>query len=120
MKLIVIEVDDDEAADRLIAKFSAIRSARVKGIFQAPRARCQCDNTEVKFGRTVAIQKRSVRGRLFGWWVHDKCNRVSKGMHSGAKNLIARADQPQGVGNLPTYIDYICWHDKGFYNDDPR
>ncbi len=120
MRLIVIEVDDDEAAERLVKKFEAIESARVKGIFQMPRARCRCDNLVERFGRLVPANKRSVRGQLFGWWVHDKCNKVSKGLHSEARNLIARADQPQAEGDLPTYIDHVGWHDKGFYNDDPR
>lgn len=121
MRLIVIEVDNDEAAERLVAKINATKSARVKGIFQMPRARCRCDNLVEKFGRMVPANKRSVRGQLFGWWVHDQCLKVSKGVHSETKNLIARADQPQrGGGDFTTYIDYIGWHDRGFYNDDPH
>jgi len=117
--LIVIEVDDDEAAEKLVARINQTRTARVKGMFQMPRARCRCPNLEEKFGRLVPAEKRSLRGLQFGWWVHDKCHKVSKGLHSESKNLIARDDQPQGEGALPTYVDYIGWHDKGFYNDDP-
>lgn len=120
MRLIVIEMDDDEVAERLVEKINATKSARVKGMFQMPRARCRCDNLVERFGRLVPAEKRSLRGRQFGWWVHDKCNKPTKGMHSEAKNLIAREDQPQAVGDLPTYVDYVAWHDKGFYNNDPR
>lgn len=117
----VIEVDDDEAAEKLAAKINATRSARVKGMFQMPRARCRCDTMETRFGRRVPAERRSLRGLQFGWWVHDKCHKVAKGLHSETKNLIARKDQPQrGDGDFPTYVDYIGWHDRGFYNDDPR
>lgn len=117
----VIEVDDDEAAERLAAKINATKSARVKGIFQMPRARCRCDNMVEKFGRMVPAEKRLIRGQLFGWWVHQTCNKVLKGSGAGARNLIPKADQPQrGQGDYKTYVDYIGWHDQGFYNDDPR
>lgn len=120
MRLIVIEVDDDAAAEKLVDKINSTRSARVKGIFQMPRARCKCPNLVERFGRMVPDEKRSVRGQLFGWWVHDKCHKVSKGLHSESKNLIDRADQPQGDVGMVTYIDYIGWHDRGFYNNDPK
>lgn len=119
--MMVIEVDDDDAAERLAAKINKTSSARVKGMFQMPRARCRCDNLVEKFGRMVPAEKLSIRGRLFGWWVHDKCNKPARGLHSESKNLIPRPDQPQRAnGDLITYVDYVGWHDRGFYNDDPR
>jgi hypothetical protein len=120
MRLIVVEVDNDETAEKLVAKLNATGFARVKGMFQVPKARCKCANLEERFGKLVPAQKKSIRGQLFGWWVHDVCHKVAKGLHSESKNLIKREDQPQGEGLLPTYVDYIAWHDKGFYNDDPK
>ena len=120
MRLIVVEVDDDETAEKLVRKLNATKFARVKGMFQMPKARCKCPSLVEKFGRMVPAEARSVRGQLFGWWVHETCHKVAKGLHSESKNMIAREDQPQGEGLLPTYVDYIAWHDKGFYNNDPR
>src|ERR1700744_237564 len=111
MRLIVIEVDDDAAAERLVAKFNATSSARGKGMFQMPRARCRCDGPFSDNSRS-SLWKRSVRGQQFGWWVHDKCHKVSKGLHTETRNLIPREDQPQARGDLPTYVDGISWHDK--------
>lgn len=118
MRLIVIEVDDDEAAERLVAKFNATTSARVKGMFQMPRARCRCDGPFSENSKS-SMWKRSVRGTQFGWWVHDKCHKVSKGIHSESKNLIGRDKQPQAIGDYPTYVDSVTWHDRGHYPNDP-
>jgi hypothetical protein len=118
MRLIVIELDDDQAAERLVAKFNATTTARVKGMFQVPRARCRCEGPFSENSKS-SMWKRSVRGTQFGWWVHDKCHKVSKGLHSEAKNLIPRKDQPQGDAGMITYIDSVSWHDEGHYNDDP-
>lgn len=118
MRLIVVEVDDDEAAERLIAKINSTKSARVKGMFQMPRARCRCNGPFSENSKST-LWKRSLRGQQFGWWVHDKCLRVSKGLHTETKNLIAREDQPQGDTHMVTYVDGISWHDRGYYHNDP-
>lgn len=116
--MIVVEVDDDEAAERLVQKFSAIRSARVKGFFQVPKSRCSCPGPWASVSRSPDW-KRSVRGKLFGWWVHDKCHKPSRGLHN-LKNLMAKEDQGQGPQSATdTYLDYLAFHDKGYYDSDP-
>lgn len=113
MRLILIEVDDDEAAEKLVTKFSSLKSARIAGMFQVPKARCKCPNFDIKFGRQVPAEKRSIRGKLFGWWVHDKCHRASYG-HQLTKNLIKPEDVTHSVQAPPTYVTQLTLWDRGY------
>jgi len=114
MRLILIEVDDDEAAEKLVTKFSSLKSARIAGMFQVPKARCKCDNFEMRFGRRVPAEKRSLRGRLFGWWVHDKCHRAGYGAQL-TKNLIDSKDVEHSVQAPPTYVQQLTLWDQGYH-----
>lgn len=110
--MILIEVDDDEAAEKLVAKFSSLRGARIAGMFQVPKARCRCDNFELRFGRRVPAEKRSLRGRLFGWWVHDKCGRPTHGSQL-TKNLLKPEQVTHSVQAPETYVPQLTLWDRG-------
>ena len=114
--MILIEVDSDEAADKLAAKFATLSTARVAGIFQVPRTRCKCPDDMT--GRHRG--KLSSRGVRFKWWVHRGCGKVSGGNLSPIGNLLP-ASERRATPNAPTIlVDSINGHDLGFYSDDPR
>lgn len=114
MRLILIEVDDDEAAEKLVARFNERKTARVAGMFQVPKSRCRCPNHDIRFGRQVPAEKRSLRGRMFGWWVHDKCGRPTHGQQL-TKNLIKPEGVTHSVQAPPTYVIGLTLWDRGFH-----
>lgn len=118
MRFILIEVDDDTAADKLVEKFSTIKSARVAGIFQIPRTRCQCKGY-VDIGHRAGNSRRLLRGSKFLWWVHDICGRCPKGQHN-LYNMLPQERRlaDQNGRDLPTYVNYISMHDRGWGYQD--
>lgn len=84
---VVVEFDDNEAADKFIAKFAGKTSTRVVGLFALPVKFCMCPTP------TGYIKDEVVRGERFGWWVHVVCKRPILGTHQ-AENLLPIQDVP--------------------------
>ncbi len=118
MKLILIEVDDDETAEQLIERLSGKSTWRIAGWFQVPRTRCQCVGYHEGGNHRVPNYKRSVIGRKYKWRVHDKCGRPSGGLMT-LKNLMPPLSRVFGDQGQPTFYDTLQMHDRGFYKDDP-
>lgn len=118
MKLILLEVDDDEIADKLMKKLSSGTSWRIAGWFQVPRTRCRCVGYHEGGNHRVPNYKRSVIGQRFKWRVHDACGRPSWGLMT-LKNLMPKTDRVFGAAAPPVYYDTVQMNDRGFFKDDP-
>lgn len=118
MKLILIEVDDDDTADKLIERMKSGPKWRVVGWFQVPRTRCKCTGYHEGGNHRVPNAKKWVRGQLFKWWVHDKCLRPGWGSHT-LFNQMPRTDRVFRPNFPETFYNYMEMHDRGFYKDDP-
>lgn len=118
MRFILIEVDDDATADKLVEKFKTTKTVRVAGIFQIPRTRCTCKGF-TEMGHRSGQSRRLLRGSKFLWWVHDVCGRCPKGHH----NLFNMMPQERRLSDLegrelPTYVGFISMHDRGWGHKD--
>lgn len=118
MKLILLEVDDDEVADKLMQKLSAGSGWRIAGWFQVPRTRCKCTGYHDGGNQRLPNPKVWLRGQKFKWWVHDKCLRPGWGCMT-LFNQMPRTDRTFRSNSPQTFYNYMEMHDKGFYKDDP-
>lgn len=101
-RYIVIEVEDNQVAENLIAAFNektrAGWAARVVGLFVKPGATCACQSlynegaargnyreNKAKHGWSGGVE----RGEKFGWWVCTVCNKPRKAGHTLVNQLLA-------------------------------
>ncbi len=77
-RFIVLEVDDDEIAMKLVRKFNQGTQWRVAGFFARPHSWCECP-----MGGDYGSHKHFARGSKLGWWLHNipGCKRPRKGTH---------------------------------------
>lgn len=89
-RYLVVELDDNAAADRMRAQIDAATEAgkgmRVAGMFAVPMTWCPCPRPEGYHKGEV------VRGSKLGWWVHKICRRARFGTHD-LVNLIKPAER---------------------------
>jgi ribosomal protein L37AE/L43A len=88
-KYVLLEFDDDAEAE----SFSNILiedttrnnsgSMRVRGVFKKPTQFCSC----------VPMEKSSVRGAKWGWWICKKCGKPKPGAMHQPRNLL----EPEGT-----------------------
>lgn len=89
-RYVLIEVDDNEAANRLMTKLSQLKGMRIAGLFGVPQQYCECPKDE-----GYHQDKMVVRGSKLGWWVHRTCRRARRGTHQ-LQNLISPAEREYG------------------------
>lgn len=92
-RYLLIEVDNNDAADNFRARveqFDPARGIRIAGMFGVPTQWCTCHPTEDYHKNEI------VRGKKLGWWVHRICRRARPGTHN-LENLIKPADRSYGV-----------------------
>lgn len=78
-RLVVLEFDDDQAADRFVAHMAnrmgagalnqasvAIAYSSVVGVFARPTKFCKCKNPN---------SKNFTKSAKFGWWIHKPCSK---------------------------------------------
>lgn len=77
-KYLVIEFDNDDQADKMVAKIEGVGSDtyRIAGIFKKPLNYCACPPRE------AYVRNDFVRGGKFGWWVHRICKKPRRGTHN--------------------------------------
>jgi len=92
-KYVLLEFDDDAEAesfartimqnDRLIDLADTVETIRVRGVFKKPTQFCTC----------VPMEKSSVRGAKWGWWLCSKCAKPKSGAMHQPRNLL----EPEGT-----------------------
>lgn len=98
-RYLVIEFEDNESADKLMAKINDARAGgalyRVVGLFVKPRRFCTCPDGPASLGGASYRKPmakngwRGVdRGLKFGWWVCSSCNRPPMRAHQLVNQLI--------------------------------
>lgn len=86
VRYVLVEVDDNDSADRLIDKVSWIKGMRVAGLFGVPTRHCDCPKDGGYHGNDI------IRGAKLGWWIHRKCRRARRGTHQ-LENLVHPSDR---------------------------
>lgn len=76
MRLVIIEFEDNDEAQRLVDKLTRDahdgKGRRAVGLIPVPTQFCECDPTTRKCGRTTK----------FGWWVCLACKKAQPGWQS--------------------------------------
>lgn len=84
-RYLLIEVDDDRRATKLVEQFVALDQAgkgvRAIGLYGKPTQFCGCPPELPKPG-TPRTPPKTLRGRKMGWYVHDKCRKPKPGYQS--------------------------------------
>jgi hypothetical protein len=81
-RYVLVEVDENDRADRLREKLDGVPGLRVIAMFGKPTKFCECD----------PMSDRSKRGKTYGWWCCPNCSMPkTDAMQSGLTNLL---DQP--------------------------
>jgi hypothetical protein len=107
MRYVLIEVDDNEVAQKLMNKFENVRGLRIAGLFGPPTTWCGCPKSDGYHKDQI------VRGGKLGWWVHRSCRRARKGTHQ-LTNLIWPADRSYGQKT-----GYVCIVDSVSIHEVP-
>jgi len=85
-KYVLLEFMDDTEADSFAAAIvdsGEASSLTVRGIFKKPTQFCSC----------VPMEKTSVRGAKWGWWICKKCGKPKPGSMHQPRNLL----EPEGT-----------------------
>jgi hypothetical protein len=89
-RYVLIQVDENDRADRLIEKLSGVPGLRVIGLFGKPLQFCECEGP----------WERSSRGKRYGWYVCPECGKPrSGGPHQRPRNLL-ELDTPETMQNV--------------------
>lgn len=87
-RYLLVELDDNAAADRMRAQIDAATEAgkgmRVVGVFSKPSTLCGCETRSEK----------SVRGSKFGWWLCPECRRPKAGSPQTLANMLDDEETP--------------------------
>lgn len=79
-RYVLVEVDENDRADRLIAKLEGVPGLRIVGLFGKPTIFCECP---------PPWPERSVRGKKYGWYMCPQCrNPRAFGPHQRPMNLL--------------------------------
>lgn len=81
MRYVLIEVDNNNVAERLVNKFDSVKGMRIAGLFGVPTSWCGCPRNDGYYKNDI------VRGDKLGWWIHITCRKARRGTHD-LKNLI--------------------------------
>lgn len=93
-RYVLVEVDENDRADRLIEKLEAVPGLRVVGLFGKPTQFCECEGP----------WEQSKRGKKYGWYVCPACGFPRKyGPHQRPKNLLWSA-VPETMQNIQVSI----------------
>lgn len=103
-RYIVVEVDDNKRAEKLIRKLGSLIGIKVLGLYHKPSRFCECPPPEDTWDRQ---NPRSVRGPKLGLWVHDQCGRPRSGGQHMPRNLLRGREGI--VDNHPTLL---VWESK--------
>jgi len=86
-KYVLLEFDDDADAESFAGTLQPSgterESVRVRGIFKKPTQFCSC----------IPMEKSSVRGAKWGWWICAKCGKPKPGAMHQPRNLL----EPEGT-----------------------
>lgn len=89
-RYLLVQVDENDKADRLREKLDAVHGLTVVGMFAKPTMFCEC---EVK-------SDYSVRGKAKGWWVCPECRKPKEdALQSALPNLMEGVDTPAKFQN---------------------
>lgn len=96
-RYILVAVDDNGRADKLIEKLTPIGGVDVIGLFAKPQRYCTCSRIKEQ-GYTW--------GQRLGWWVCTLCGRPSRGWGSSAQAVVSQAKNLlMGGENNPATIE---------------
>jgi hypothetical protein len=89
-RYVLIQVDENDRADRLIDKLSGVTGLRIIGLFGKPTQFCECPGP----------WERSTRGKKYGWYCCPDCGYPRKfGPHQRPRNLL-EGDTPETMQNV--------------------
>lgn len=85
-RYLLVQVDDNDRAEKLRQKLDPVAGIRVVGMFARPTKFCDC-----KTESAIGINARSVQGAKYGWRLHEECRRPKRLFHQ-LKNLLDPED----------------------------
>lgn len=78
-RYLVVQVDDNDRADKLASKLNEVTGIDVIGLFGKPTQYCECEGP----------WDRSIRGKKYGWYICPDCGKPrSEGPHQRPANLL--------------------------------